>query len=230
MKTITDRILILDDKPLHEDLSTFELISRLNSEQRSFIDHYSTVKNLWSVETNRERITLLADFSKYSHVFIHDSFDEITFDDVIKPLVLEQISKATTVVLFSGSKQDSGMPLKIEFDNQIFPGVYVYEILRRNYHKGFENFLNSKILLGAFDLRYLYNSELSPRRAKARHLFETIRRRMENSLETAINSKEFRELLLLNHEENQIPSILENCSKMNDDEYLEAIEQYIKDI
>ncbi|CAN5548938.1 hypothetical protein BH11BAC2_BH11BAC2_06250 [soil metagenome] len=226
----SDRIIIIDDKAHSEDLNTFKLLTELSHEQRPFIDYEFAISDFWRIEANGERILLLKDFSQYEYVFIHDSFKDPIIEERVKPLVAEKISKTSTVVFFSGSKKDSGIPIKLKFDEKLFPDLNVYEILRRNYYKGLANFIDSKIVLGNYDLKYLYNPALNPFRAKAVLLLEKIRIKMEVSLDTAVLSEELKELLLMKYSIEQVPDILTRFRGMGDDAFLEAIMYHIKNL
>ena len=221
-----NKILIIDDKAAGEDFSTLQILSQLTVEEGSRIDYYENTQLLW-VENDKEDITFLKDFSNYSFIFIHDSLNDPLFNDGLKAMTIEKLSKISKVVLFSGSIAESSFPVEAIYDEQISKNASCYEILRRQYFCNFKNFIDSYFVSGQFQIKYLYNPYIKPKKDKAYLLLEVIKTNLEESIQAAVDSDSFNELLSLLGYKNS-PDISCRFLKMSDDEFIENLEDSIE--
>lgn len=226
----TESVIILDDKPIEEDMNSFRLLSQLNIEQQTLVVHESKLEGLWNVDQNLERVEFKIKFNKFNYVFIHDSFNDVAMNERIKPLIVEEILRTSTIVFFSGSTENSEHPLKIRFDKRLFPDLFVFEIGRRAYYNGFANFLDSKLILGKYDLKYLYNPKLKPIKTKAIFLLEEIRKIMEESFSAALESTELVDLLLLKYDKRQIEMAISRFRVMDEQEFIDTMDYHIQNL
>ena len=222
-----NKIIILDDKAPSEDFSTSQLLSNLTVGERLLFEYYESTETLW-IESNKEDdIVLMKDFSNYPFIFIHDSFENSIIRDGLKAVLFEKLTKTSKVVLFSGSRTESELPVERIYDDQISKDTFCYEILRRQYFNNFKNFINSYLLSGQYQIKYLYNPYVNPKKDKAYALFEIIKTDLEESIQNAIESNSFNELLSL-YGYIKTSDILKRFSKMNDDEFIENLEDFIE--
>lgn len=221
------KILILDDKALGEDFSTSQLLSKLTAEERLLVEYYESTETLWSEKNNEDDIVLMMDFSNYPFIFIHDSFENPIISDGLKAVLFEKLTKTSKVVLFSGSRTESELPVEKIYDYQISKNTYCYEILRRQYFNNFKNFIDSYLVLGQYHIKYLYNPYINPKKDKAYSLLQIIKIELEESIQNAIESNSFNELLSL-YGYIKTSEILNRFSKMNDDEFIEKLEDLIE--
>lgn len=221
------KILILDDKAPSEDFSTTQLLSKLTAEERLLVEYYESTETLWSEKNNEDDIVLTMDFSNYPFIFIHDSFENPIISDGLKAVLFEKLTKTSKVVLFSGSRTESELPVEKIYDYQISKNTYCYEILRRQYFNNFKNFIDGFIVSGQFQIKYLYNPYINPKKEKAYTLFEIIKTDLEQSIENAIGSNSFNEFLTLFGYINTA-EILIRFSELNDDEFIEKLEDLIE--
>jgi hypothetical protein len=222
-----NKIIILDDKAPSEDFSTSQLLSNLTVGERLLVEYYESTETLW-IESNKEDdIVLMKDFSNYPFIFIHDSFENSIIRDGLKAVLFEKLTKTSKVVLFSGSRTESELPVERIYDDQISKDTFCYEILRRQYFNNFKNFINSYLLSGQYQIKYLYNPYVNPKKDKAYALFEIIKTDLEESIQNAIESNSFNELLSL-YGYIKTSDILKRFSKMNDDEFIENLEDFIE--
>lgn len=224
---MSDRILILDDKPLKEDFSSLRILSSLNEQQRELIDYYENTEVLWLEADIGDDIVLMKDFSPYPFVFIHDSFDDRLVKDGLKAVIIEKLSVTSNVVLFSGSKNENSSPVRILFDKGISTSSGCYEILRRQYYYNLSRFLDSYILTGKFDIVYLYNEYVNPKKDLGYGLLKKIISELEFSTSRAVNSDSFRALLTL-YGYAGIDLIINRFASMNDDDFIENLEDLIE--
>jgi hypothetical protein len=222
-----DKILILDDKSPGEDFSTSRLLSNLTAEEQLLVEYYENTEALWLESKNEDDIVLMKDFSKYPFVFMHDSFENPIIRDGLKAVLFEKLTKTSKVVLFSGSRTESELPVERIYDDQISKDTFCYEILRRQYFNNFKNFIDSCLVTGQYQIKYLYNPYANPKKDKAFALFEIIKTDLEESIQNAIESNSFNELLYLYGYINT-SEILSRFSKMNDDEFIENLEDFIE--
>jgi hypothetical protein len=221
------KLLILDDKLHNEDFSTSQLLSNLTVEERLVVEYYESAEKLWKESNNEDDIFLVKDFSNYPFVFVHDSFDNPIIRDGLKAVIFEKLIKTSKVVIFSGSKTESEFPVSRIYDERIAKHTYCYEILRRQYFNNFKNFIFSYFLFGQYRIKYLYNPYINPKKDKAYELFELIKVDLEESIQNAIGSNSFNELLSLYGYSNT--SIISGrFLKMNDDEFIENLEDLIE--
>lgn len=221
-----DKVLILDDKLSTENFSTMQAISLLDEKRRNLVDYYDETVSLWSESTDGDDIVLLQDFSRYPFIFIHDSFENPLVKDGLKAILFEKLNKTSKVVLFSGSRSESETPIEKIYDEKI-SGAVCYEILRRQYFNNLKNFIDSYLLTNKYDIRYLYNQYLQPRREMAYLLLEKIKTALEESIQTAIESDSFRDLLSLFGYDSDATA--HRFSMMTDDDFIETLEDLIEE-
>jgi hypothetical protein len=222
-----DKILILDDKPRGEDFSTLQVLSELTDSERSLIEYYENTETLWVESNNGDDIDLVKGFSNYPFIFIHDSFENPLVKDGLKAVLFEKLSKTSKVVLFSGSRTESETPIERIYDEQISKDTFCYEILRRQYFNNLRNFIDSYLISGTYQIKYLYNSYINPKKDKAYTLLETIKTELEESIQNAIESKSFNELLSLCGYKNS-SEISKRFLEMTDDSFVENLEDLIE--
>jgi hypothetical protein len=222
-----NKIIILDDKAPSEDFSTSQLLSNLSVAQRVLVEYYESAETLWLESQKEEDIVLMKDFTNYPFIFIHDSFENPFFRDGLKAVLFEKLTKTSKVVLFSGSRTESELPVERIYDDQISKNTFCFEILRRQYFNNFKSFIDSYLLSGQFRIKYLYNPYVSPKKDKAYELFDIIKTDLEESIQNAIESDSFNDLLSL-YGYIKTPEILIRFSKMNDDEFIESLEDLIE--
>jgi len=222
-----DKILILDDKAPSEDFSTSQLLSHLAVGERLLVDYYESTETLWLESNKEDDIILMKDFSNYPFILIHDSFENPLIRDGLKAVLFEKLTKTSKVILFSGSITESELPIERIYDNQISKDTFCYEILRRQFFNNLNTFIESYLISGEYQIKYLYNSYINPKKDKAYALFEIIKTDLEESLQNAIESNSFIELLSLYGYIN-ISEISNRFLKMNDDEFIENLEDFIE--
>lgn len=222
-----DKILIIDDKAPEQDFSTSQALSKLKVGERPLVDYYENTEKLWVESNNVDDIDLIMDFSNYSFIFIHDSFENPLVRDGLKAVLFEKLSKTSKVVLFSGSRVESEIPVERIYDEQISNDTSCYEILRRQYFNNLKNFVDSYLITGEYQIKYLYNPYINPKKNKAYALFELIKSDLEESIQNAIESNSFNELLSLYGYTNA-SGISSRFLKMNDDEFIENLEDLIE--
>ncbi len=222
-----DKILILDDKAPSEDFSTSQLLSHLAVGERLLVDYYESTETLWLESNKEDDIILMKDFSNYPFILIHDSFENPLIRDGLKAVLFEKLTKTSKVILFSGSITESELPIERIYDNQISKDTFCYEILRRQFFNNLKTFIESYLISGEYQIKYLYNSYINPKKDKAYALFEIIKTDLEESLQNAIESNSFIELLSLYGYIN-ISEISNRFLKMNDDEFIENLEDFIE--
>ena len=222
-----NKILILDDKAIDEDFSSFRLLSNLTTENRSLVEYYESTEKLWTESENGDDIELLKNFSLYPFIFIHDSFENPLVRDGLKVILFEKLNITSKVVLFSGNLRESEIPVENIYDEKISKDTTCFEILRRQYFNNFNNFIDSYLVLGEYQIKYLYNTYISPKKDKALALFDKIKISLEISIQHAIESKYFIELLsLYGYTDNAANS--KRFLNMNDDEFIETLEDFIE--
>ncbi|RZK07577.1 MAG: hypothetical protein EOO43_21560 [Flavobacterium sp.] len=221
-----DKVLILDDKLSTENFSSVQAISLLDEEQRSLIDYYEETVSLWSESTDGDDIVLLQDFSRYPFIFIHDSFENPLVKDGLKAILFEKLTKTSKVVLFSGSRSESETPIEKIYDEKI-SGAVCYEILRRQYFDNLKNFIDGYLLISEYDIRYLYNQYLQPKKEIAYLLLEKIKMTLEESIQAAIASDSFKDLLSLY--EYDADATTHRFSMMTDDDFIATLEDLIEE-
>lgn len=224
---MSGRVLILDDKAPDEDFSTFQALSRLAAGERSLVEYFATTETLWVENYLDDDIKLMRDFSHYPFIFIHDSFENSLVSDGLKGIVIEKLSKTSKVVLFSGSRTESEVPIERIYDEQISKDTACYEILRRQYFHNLKNFIDSFLVRGEYQIKYLYNPYINPKKDQAYTLFEVIKADLEQSIQKAIESSSFTELLTLYGYED-ISDISNRFLKMSDDDFVENLEDLIE--
>lgn len=224
---LNNKILIIDDKPVSEDFSTINLLKTLNSDERILIDYFEDSNLLWKESKDGDDIELLMDFGKYSVIFIHDSYENPLVNEGLKAILIEKLSITSLVVLFSGSRDESEVPIKKVYDKQISKEALCYELLRRQYYKNFKNFINGFLLTEEYQIKYLYNSYINPLKDKAYVLLEMVRIDLEESVKFATESEEFKKLLIL-YDYKDLDEIIERFSQMDDDEFIEKLEDLIE--
>ncbi len=222
-----DKILILDDKAPGEDFSTSQALSKLTVGERSLVEYYENTETLWIESHNDDDIDLMKDFSNYPFIFIHDSFENPLVRDGLKAVLFEKLSKTSKVVLFSGSRTESEIPVERIYDEQISKDTSCYEILRRQYFNNLKNFIDSYLVTRGYEIKYLYNPYINPKKDKAYTLLEIIKTDLEESIQSAIESNSFNELLSLYGYKNT-SEISNRFSKMTDDAFVENLEDFIE--
>lgn len=222
-----DKILILDDKAPGEDFSTSQALSKLTVGERSLVEYYENTETLWVESHNDDDIDLMNDFSNYPFIFIHDSFENPLVRDGLKAVLFEKLSKTSKVVLFSGSRTESEIPVERIYDEQISKDTSCYEILRRQYFNNLKNFIDSYLVTRGYQIKYLYNPYINPKKDKAYTLLEIIKTDLEESIQSAIESNSFNELLSLYGYKNT-SEISNRFSKMTDDAFVENLEDFIE--
>lgn len=222
-----NKIIILDDKEPSEDFSTSQLLSNLTVGELLLVEYYESTETLWLESNTEDDIVLMKDFSNYPFIFIHDSFENPIIRDGLKAVLFEKLTKTSKVVLFSGSTTESELPVERIYDDQISKDTFCYEILRRQYFNNFKNFIDSYLVSGQYQIKYLYNPYVNPKKDKAYALFEIIKTDLEESIQNAIESISFNELLTL-YGYIKTSEILSRFSKMNDDEFIENLEDFIE--
>jgi len=222
-----DKILILDDKAPDEDFSTSQALSKLTVGERSLVEYYENTETLWVESHNVDDIDLMKDFSNYPFIFIHDSFENPLVRDGLKAVLFEKLSKTSKVVLFSGSRTESEIPVERIYDEQISKDTSCYEILRRQYFNNLKNFIDSYLVTRGYQIKYLYNPYINPKKDKAYTLLEVIKTDLEESIQSAIESNSFNELLSLYGYKNT-SEISNRFSKMTDDAFVENLEDFIE--
>lgn len=222
-----DKILILDDKAPTEDFSTSQALSKLAVVDRPLVDYYENTETLWVESNNGDDIDLIKDFSNYPFIFIHDSFENPLVRDGLKAVLFEKLTKTSKIVLFSGSRTESESPVERIYDEQISKNTSCYEILRRQYFNNLKNFIDSFSVAGQYQIKYLYNPYIKPKRDKAFTLLQTIKFNLEKSIQVAIESNSFDELLSLYGYKNT-SEFSNRFLKMTDDEFIENLEDFIE--
>lgn len=224
---MSGKILILDDKPQSEDFSTSMVLSRLTVNERQLVDYFETAETLWSESNNDDDIDLIKDFSNYAFIFIHDSFESPLVRDGLKVVLFEKLTKTSKVVLFSGSRKESEIPIEKIYDEKISKETLCYEILRRQYFNNLANFIDSYLITGEYKIKYLYNPYINPKKDKAYSFLEIIKTELEESTQCAVASSSFFELISLYGYKN-ISEISDRFLRMTDDEFIENIEDLIE--
>jgi hypothetical protein len=221
-----NRLLILDDKELNQDYSSKKAISLLDEHKKSKIDFYDSPVSLWVEKENGDNIELVQDFSLYRFIFIHYSFNDPILDGGLMQILIDVLSETSKVVLFSGERQEHEIPQEKLFSESESQYSY-FEIRRSQYFYNLENFIDSYLTFGQYQIKYLYNPYINPKKDKAYALFEIIKADLEESIHNAIESNSFNELLTLygyiNTSEN-----LSRFLKMTDDEFIETLEDFIE--
>jgi len=222
-----DKILILDDKASGQDFSTLQSLSKLSDRERTLVDFYENTESLWAESSSDDDIDLMKDFSNYPFIFIHDSFENPFVRDGLKAILFEKLSETSKVVLFSGSKAESEIPVERIYDEQISKNTSCFEILRRQYFNNLKNFIDSYLITGEYQIKFLYNPYINPKKDKAYTLLEIIKTDMEESIKNAIESNSFNELLSLYGHRNT-SEISNRFLNMSDDEFIENLEDFIE--
>lgn len=223
------KILILDDKADSEDFSTSLAITQLMVSERPLVDYYENTETLWVESSIDDDIILMKDFSNYAFIFIHDSFENSLVRDGLKAILFEKLNKTSKVVLFSGSKTESEIPVERIYDEQISKHTTCYEILRRQYFSNLKNFLNSYLVTGEYQIKYLYNPYINPKKDQAYTLLETIKSDLEKSIQFAVEANAFNKLLSLYGYKNT-SEISNRFLRLTDDEFIETLEDFIENI
>jgi hypothetical protein len=222
-----DKIIIIDDKSISQSHSSIELVSKIDEIKSQFIEYYESTIELWSQNASEDDIILLKDFSVNPFIFIHDSFDNPLVQDGLQSDLIGKLSKTSNVVLFSGCKQESSMPLEKIIDESDSKKIRFYEIKREQYFNNLKNFIDSFLISGQYQIKYLYNPYLNPKKDKAYSLLEIIKTDLEESIQSAIESNSFNELLSL-YEYKNTSEISSRFLKMTDDEFVENLEDFIE--
>ena len=222
-----DKIIIIDDKSMSQSHSSIELISRLDEIKSSYIEYYESTINLWLQNESEDDVELLKDFTNYPFIFIHDSFDNPLVQDGLQSDLIGKLAKTSKVVLFSGSKQESSMPLEKIIYESDSKKIRFYEIKREQYFNNLKNFIDGFLISGQYQIKYLYNPYLNPKKDKAYSLLEIIKTDLEESIQSAIESNSFNELLSL-YEYKNTSEISSRFLIMNDDEFVENLEDFIE--
>lgn len=222
----SDKILILDDKPRNEDHSSFQAISQLNERQKMLVDYYETSNTLWTLIDNGDDVKLLKDFSPYKFVFIHYSFNDPIVGENVMTNLIDSLSTSSKVVLFSGNRIESETPVIRKLSDDISEYSH-FEIRRSQYCNNLKRFIDSLLFSKEYQIKYLYNPYISPQKDKAYALFEIIKTDLEESIQNAIESNSFVELLSLYGYKNT-SEISSRFLKMNDEEFIENIEDFIE--
>lgn len=221
-----DKILILDDKPGNEDHSSFQAIAQLNERQKKLVDYYEVSDELWKLIENGDDVKLLKDFSPYKFVFIHHSFNDPIIGESIMANLIDMLSTTSAVCLFSGNRIESEVPV-IRKWSDVFSESSHFEVRRSQYHNNLKNFIDSHLLSGKYHIKYLYNPYLNPLKDKAYSLLDMIKTDLEQSIEFAVESNYFKELLFL-YGYGNIYDISNRCLEMTDDEFIETLEDFIE--
>jgi hypothetical protein len=220
-----DKILILDDKSTREDFSSMQVLLSLSDMQRCVVDYYEVTDSLWIESTDGDDIVLLRDFSIYAFIFIHDSFENSLVKDGLKAILFEKLTLTSQVILFSGSRRENESPVKRIYDEKISKAV-CFEILRRQYFSNLKNFIDSYLLNGKYHIKYLYNPHLLPKKEKAYLLFDKIKIALEESIQFAVDSDSFSELLTLYGYDSV--AAVHRFSLMTEDVFIEKLEDLIE--
>lgn len=220
------RVLIIDDKDSSETHSSTELISTLSTDQRSLVHLETTVKSLWNLNENRDQILSLDfDPSKYNYIFLHQSINDPILNN--PDLLINRLPKSCLLILFSGGRSESLTCSSDNGYNHSWTEIGKhYEIRRSIYFNNLPKFLDSYLELGEFMVQALYDSNFNPSKERALVLVNEIMVLLEDSVQNAINSKEFDELLSFcgysaNGEKEKIKA---NYLTFDDGEFIEAIE------
>ena len=224
---IQSKILIIDDKSSTEGFSTMQALSRLTIDEKGLVDYYENTESLWLENSNGDDIILMTDFSNYSFIFIHDSFENPLVPDGLQAVLFEKLSITSKVVLFSGSRTESENPIQRIYDEQISKHTSCYEILRRQYFNNLKNFIESYLIIGKYQIKFLYNPYINPKKEKAYTLLEIIKIGLEESIQKAIESNSFNELLFL-YGCNSTSELSSRFLKMTDDDFIENLEDFIE--
>ncbi|MFC6998095.1 hypothetical protein [Rufibacter roseus] len=224
---ISDKILIVDDKASSEDYSTYSVLETLSPIQKERVEYHADTRGLWKAADNEDEVVLLTDFKKFSYIFIHDSFNDPLLPDGLLPVLINELSSTSKVVLFSGSKPESNIPLYNKLDSSIATDIFHYEVLRRQYHSNFSSFIDSFFMFGEFRITYLYNSDISPYKDRGYELLNDIMEKLESSTIEAVYSKSFRDLLTLYNYED-IESVSRRFEVMSVDEIIETLEDLVE--
>lgn len=185
----------MDDKAPKEDFSSHVAIERLNEQQKSIVDYFSSGEGLWKEIAIGDDVELVIDFSMYSHIFLHSALG-IGLKGLL-PVLLHKLSQHSRVVLLSGNQQESKTPVVEKQDPIIAPNTEVYKILRRQYFSNLSAFIDSFFLFGDLRIEYLYDSSGNPKRDLARNLLNTLIQRLEVSTQAALTDPVFDKLLKL---------------------------------
>jgi hypothetical protein len=222
-----DKIIIIDDKALGQSHSSIEAISRLDKIRSGYLEYYESTIDLWAQNELGDDLKLLKDFSAYPYVFIHDSFDNPLIQDGLKSVLIEKLSATSRVVLFSGGKIESNSPVEKVFDDCISPNSKYFEVRRDQYFNNLKSFIDSYILNRSYQIKYLYNPTINPKKEKAYALLDNIKTALEDSISSAIESDSFNELLSLYDNENNT-KLTNRFLQMNDDEFIENLEDFVE--
>lgn len=220
------QVLIIDDKDSSETHSSEELICTLSAAQRSLIHLETTVKSLWKLNEDRDQILSLEfDPNIYHYIFLHQSINDPILNN--PDLLINHLPKSCLLILFSGGRSES---LTYSTDNGYKHswddiGKH-FEIRRSIYFNNLPKFLNSYLELGEFMVQAIYDSNFDPYKKRALILMNEIMILLEDSVQNAINSKEFDKLLSLcgysTHIEKE--KVKANYLTFDDGEFIEAIE------
>ncbi len=220
-----DKILIIDDRPSSAPHNPEDEINNLDEKYRSLIVLHKdrNTRSLWLED--QEDVRLLQDFSVYSFVFIHDSHNDPLLQTGLKLILIQRLSVTSTVILFSGGKEECSRPEpKTSSD---IPGTSWYELKREQFFDNLSKFMESVSIFDEYRLNYLYDRYSTPRADLKNILAGRIRDHLENSLSEAIHSKEFQELLKLSHY-SDIETIQAKLSQGSEEAFALALDQLQK--
>lgn len=226
---MTKKILVIDDKNANEDFSMMKAVNNLTTDESKLVDFSVSPKLFWTFNGEYE-IKLLTDFKNYFAVFIHDSHEDALINEQVKPLVITEINKTCEVIFFSGAKPEISRPNKQVFDKNISLDSLYHEINRKQLFLNFQQFIQTEIRLGNYDLRVLYDSSFNPQRSKANSLWDAVKVKLEVSLVYAVESKEYDELLNLFKIGSKKAQVINNCLTLDDDEFIDLNETLIERI
>ena len=218
----SDKLLIIDDKALTYKDNSQSAIGRLTPDQQKCVEFYREINHFWAA--SGDDVLLIKDFSSFAYIFIHDSFNEPIIQGGLMEVLIEKLWPAPRVVLYSGSKDESARPKKV--DSELTPGVSWYEIRRSQYIENLARFIDSAAVFGEYRIKYLYDRYGNPKMDKAQDLFSEVRRLLELSSGAAVASPAFDELLRLRGY-TPTKEILARFADMTPEEFVQRIEKLI---
>jgi hypothetical protein len=215
----SDKLLIIDNKAGAERESSENVIAQLDESDRSLINHFRDITGFW--EEDGDDVKINVDISCYTYIFIHDSYDDPIIQGGLKELLIKRMSLTSTVVLFSGTKRESPTPQQLCHED-----ICWYELRRSQYFMNLPRFMESRSILGTYQIEYLYDSSKDPKTDKGQMLADEISDLLEISPQKAAGSAAFIELIKLfggQYDE----KVYERFANMSEDSFLSTIDRLI---
>jgi len=228
------KILIIDDKPDTEGSSSEQMLSKLTPKQKELVDLYKDISSLWMLNENQDAIIdSTINYKRYSHIFLHLSFDNPLLKN--PSVLINALPRSVKIVLFSGERNEN-LTFKDE-DGQYSipqcPEFVHYEIRRSVYLNNFSNFLNSYLddLSKQYRIEALFDRNFNVRKEYTIILFNNIINNLEESNYNAVNTDFFNDFFrLLGYSNDQINKIRSNYLNMDYQDFYDSLEREIQNL